>query len=333
MDVRGRFADRPLFVACGCWLLCTWLVVLVPPIRSTVLRPVFVYPAALFVPGYVVLVALPFDTDTPADSGSPRDAVELLFLSLAASVAVCMLLGIGLLLTPLGVSAWSVLAGLSALALCCLVAVLARAPPPAVDGAGTAGTPLSERIAALRARDLRDGLPGGEWTASWPDARATVAALVLVGGLLGTGAVVYLPAIHQPAGYTELAVTPANGSWDDTTGPRAVGAGDPLSLRVTNHYDRTVEYTVTAQVQTARTAGDAVTVSGTRDLRSFAFALAPDETWTTTHDPSVPTSDGTRLAYRLTDRPATGGQSPQVHVWVAGPDPGNASTPPREVAP
>jgi len=310
---RGRL---DLAVAVGWWCLC-WVVVAVPPVNASPVRPLVVVPAALVLPGYAVLVAVaPRDQSTDVAGW----AVERLVLSIGASVAVCILVGIALLSTPLPVTGVTALLALTGVVLTGTGITARRRDGPAVLSRSAPTTTSGPAGALSAVAGVVDRLRGVDRT-EVGTISATVAVLVAVATVAGGVGTAALLGIHDPAGHAALAVAPADTNASITE--IRVTSGTPLRVSLVHERSQPATYTVVALVQ--RTNGSS-TVVATDRLDTFTASLDPGERWTTRHRPTSITSENeSRLVYELyrgdgvkSDRPPRS----SVHVWV------NASTSP-----
>lgn len=277
------------------WLGLTWLAVLVPGLRESSLRAVLAVPATLVLPGYAVVAAL-----FPGGDNGPT-AVERAALAVAASLAVCLLLGVGLLVSPAPLTPVGALLGVSAVTVGGL-GVARRRSAPRPDGAD-----------APALGDLRETLRAG-------GLGAAVAGLVVVSAVAGGGGAVVLLGAHDPPGYAEFAVLPPDdGRSLSTAAYREAAAADrPLRVRVTNHHDRTVRYAVVAVHQRAAADGELAAIRSER----FTASVGTNETWTVRHRPGANATG--RVVYRL-HRGDDGPRVATAHVWLNATDTGGVT--------
>lgn len=293
------------------WLVLSWLVVAVPPLRTSFIRALVVVPTALFVPGYACLSALSPYSDEDR-SRSPIVAVERLLFAVSVSVAIAILVGIGLLTVGGGVTATATLAVLSVITLGGVFGAFhRRGSPHFTPSWSRPSIPSFERI-----RRPTDRQP----------VALTVVVLVVVAGALGAVGTVTLLGFHDPSGYAELAIEPTGGSANGTA--LSFEEADAVRVSITHQRPGTTDYTVLvfAQRTESTTDGDP---GAERRIDGFAATLNRGESWSTRHRPNV-SSLGTpgRVVYRLyrADDP-TSDRAPraQVQFWTNASDATDAS--------
>jgi uncharacterized membrane protein len=283
--------------------------VFAPVLRETVLRALFGAGFVLFVPGYAIVAALfpgGGGSSENGGSGSVReeghstsadganiDILERVVLSFGLSIAIVMLLGLGLHFTPWGVELVPVVVTLSVLTLTSTaVAVRRRRALP--DG---------ERFRV----PLRGGLGRVRAALVDPDSRAdaVLTVMLVVGILLAVGTVAYGVGVPKSrTAYTEFYVVTENESSELVMAdyPTNLSRGESASLVVGlhNHEHERVEYTVVVELQRVRQANDSTHILADRELRRFRVTLADDERWRRPHTvrPTM-TGEGLRLQYLL----------------------------------
>jgi uncharacterized membrane protein len=247
--------------------------IVVQSLGPPLLRSMLGIPFVLFVPGYVV-VALLFPggsdaEDPPGSEGQRFDRIdwpERLALSLGASVALLPIVGI---LAPAGYDGITVIGSLVALVLLGVVGATIR----------RARLPPAERLRVPAPRPALVGLRSA----------TGVTNLVLVLGIVfATSSLAYaVAAPNQGEAYTTLYVGTENESGELVASnyPSELAVGEPQSLvvGVENAEKRYVEYTVVAELQRVREAGDTLTVVEEAELERFRFALESNETWRRQH--------------------------------------------------
>ncbi|MFB6112428.1 MAG: DUF1616 domain-containing protein [Halobacteriaceae archaeon] len=234
--------------------------------------------------------------------------MERAVLAVATSVVIGIGLGTALALLPGGLAAVPALAALSVVI----------------------GTGLGWALRRDRRQREAPWLSGAAGLSDWrpsPQAAAgrpaTTAVLVLlvVGATLGAGSVVALGLVHDPAGFTEFGAVPAGaGAANLSSGEyrEAVVDGSGLTLRVTNHYDRSIRYRLVVLVQVVTAENGTVTIRSERRRLVRSRLVRPGETWRLRHDPSLSTENrSVRLVYRLTRGPDESLVG-QLHLWLNG---------------
>jgi hypothetical protein len=323
-DRDGRL---DLVLAVGWWCLC-WVVVAVPLVNASPIRPLVVVPAALVVPGYAVLAAI-----TPTDSTVETAgwAVERLALAVSGSVAVCILVGIALLSTPVPVTGVTVLFSLTVVVFAGVAVAARRLDGPVVPSA--IPRPSRSKPELPDVRELTDR--------TFPSNRTdigavpvTVAILVSVAALVGGAGTATLLRVHEPAGHAALAVEPAgtNASVAETR----ITPDTPLRVSLVSRHSQPSTYTIIALVEQPNASG---TVGATRRLATFTVSPTDGERWTTRHTPaSISDENESRLVYELYRGSSAGSdRTPrtQVHLWVnaTGSDGPNATGSTESVGP
>jgi len=228
-----------------------------------------VLPLVAVLPGYAVVACL-----APVDRSVPRPLVVVP----VASLSLATLVTVGLRVAPVDVTAGALAVSLA------FVTVALAAVAGVRRRRGTAGRPV-DWSAAGRSADGRDV----------PVAFLAVTALVLV------VAVAYVGVLAPPTEtFSTLSVSPADG--DVTIESLALDPGEEtaLDVAVENQEGERVAYTLVAQVEVVRTAGNETTILGTQSSERFETTLADGERWTTTHAVSPePVPGRQRVAYYL----------------------------------
>jgi len=324
-DVR-RLGRLPVDLAAVVVLVgLAHLVVLAPVLRGSPVRVVLGLVFVLVLPGYAVVAAL-FPDGGPSSErtggalesasaetvGGGIDGLERAALSLAVSIPVVSLVGLGLSLTPLGVGLSSVL--------------------PAVAVVTLGGT----AVAAYRRRQLpperrfrvpyRAWLRTGREAVFGPDSRRDllVNAVLGVSILLAAGSVTFaVAAPTEGEAFTEFYLLTENETGDLVAGDYptefTTGESRPVVVGIENHEGQPVGYTVVVALQRVRTDG---TVLETRELDRFSVELDAGSTW---HEERsvTPTTDGRRLRvafllYRgdLPANPSVNNAYRSTDLWV-----------------
>jgi len=228
-----------------------------------------VLPLVALLPGYAAVACL-----ASVDRPVPRPLVVVPVVSLSFATLVT----VGLRVAPGTVTAGALAVSLAGatVALAAVAGVRRRR--------GTAGRPVDWSTAG-RSADGRDV----------PVAFLAVTALVLV------VAVAYIGVLAPPAEtFSTLSVSPADG--DVTIESLALDPGEEtaLDVAVENQEGERVAYTLVAQVEVVRTAGNETTILGTQSSERFETTLADGERWGTTHAVSPDPAPGRqRVAYYL----------------------------------
>ncbi|WP_436926753.1 DUF1616 domain-containing protein [Halosimplex amylolyticum] len=288
------------------WLCLAWTFVLVPGLRTSVLRPVTVYPIVFLLPGYALLCAV--EQVDPARLRTPElSGLERFVFAVGLSLAVSMLVGIALLLT-VGVT------GPSALAVLSVVVLLGPASrstwSQGVTGSGwPSATHFRDRLAGIGR--LPREMMGGETLPS-----ATVGVLVIAAGLVGVAGVGYLTVGHEAPGYTEFSTIPANDTATGSSGTVTFRPGDEVTLQLTNREGETARYTVVPIVQRAAIGSSSVTIARTGPR--MTIELGPGERWTEQHRPTVSATESeVRVVYRVyRGETVSGSPEATTHLWV-----------------
>ncbi|MEF8853818.1 MAG: DUF1616 domain-containing protein [Haloarculaceae archaeon] len=305
----GQFGRLPADLAVVVALVVvTDVVVLAPVLNESPLRVVLGAAFVLVLPGCAVVAALfPGDrTDREsATAGSsaegtaetPRgiDGIERAALSLAVSIPVVSLLGLGLSVTPLGVGLASVLPAVTVVTL----------GATAVAAGRRSRLPPEDRFRV----PYRQWVRAGRTAIFEADTRGefVLTVLLVASVLLAIGSVtaaVVLPAERYPTEFT-------------------AGEPRPVVVGIENHEQQSVRYTVVTQLQGVRVNGTETSVIEVRELDRFSVELAAGTTWRDERS-LAPTMSGDRLrvVYLLyrgapPETPTETNAYRSVHLWVS----------------
>lgn len=303
------------------------LIVLVPVLNDSPLRIVLSLPLVLVLPGYAVVAALFPErggpADPPAGTASQQetegsrgiDRIERAALSVALSIPVVALTGLGLSLTPLGVRLAPILVAINVVTL----------GATAVAARRRARLPEAERFRVPYRTWLATGR---EWVFNPPSRTALVLNAILVASvLLAVGSVTYaVAAPNQGEAFTEFYLLTENETGDlvadDYPTEFTVGETRPIVVGIENHEHERVEYTVVAHLQRVRIDGNETIVLDTERLDRFSVTLADNETWQgeRTIEPSM-TGERLRVVYLLyrgssPADPSVDTAYRSVHLWI-----------------
>ncbi|UIO99741.1 DUF1616 domain-containing protein [Halobaculum sp. CBA1158] len=327
--VRRLPADLAAIVG---WVLLTVVVVFVPVVNETPVRPVVGLAFVLFVPGYALVAALfPEAGEPPADDadaadgrgagvddggnadddgGDRGDDTDAVSDDLADAPGepdtregidgierVALSFGLSIAVVPLiglvlNFTPWGI-----------------RLAPIVVAVGGV--TLALTAVAAARRRALpaeeRFRVPYREWGAAArtelfePETRVDAALNVLlaVSVVVAVASVGYAVAVPtEGESFTEfyLLTEGEDGELVADDYPTELVRGEPASLVVGigNHEHRRTNYTVVVELQEVRVANNSTTVLESDELRRDRASLADNETWTLPHT-VTPTMTGERL--------------------------------------
>lgn len=322
--VRGIPAD--LAAVAGLVVLAN-LIVLAPVLNESPVRVVVGLVFVLVLPGYALVAALfpghrtenTADEEGATDTDSMRrgiDGIERAALSVALSIPVVSLLGLGLSLTPLGVNLTSTLPVVS------LVTLGATA------------------LAASRRRQLpaeqRFYLPYSTWLAagrsafsrSQPRRDLVLNVVLAVSVLLAVGSVTYaVAAPNEGETFTEFYLLTENETGDlvaeDYPTEFTLNESKPVVVGIENHERARTTYTVITQLQRVQIDGNETTVREAHELDRFSATVEPGgrELSTRALRPTM-TGDRLRVAYLLyrgsaPADPSTANAYRSVHLWVS----------------
>lgn len=336
-SIRDTPADLVAVIAV---VLATNLAVFAPVVRETAIRVPLGLVFVSFVPGYALIAALFPDRGTKvddesvsADGGSssgdwrralpmrgPITGPERLVLSLASSVAIVPLLGLGLHFAPIPIRLSSIAAVLSATTVGMTIVAAGR----------RRSVPPSERFRVPYRRWLasaRSGSLAG-------DSRANTALNVLIATMLvlSVGGVGYaLVAPQDGERFTEVAVVTESDDGDTAAGgySSAVDGDRNLTVTLENHEHQSVDYTVVVLEQRIASDDGNATVSERTELQRFGTRLDHGETWSRSHalEPTLTDTDDTvRVAWlvyadgTVPTTPTLENADYATHLWLEGTD-------------
>ncbi|MFB6187937.1 MAG: DUF1616 domain-containing protein [Halobacteriaceae archaeon] len=295
------------------WVSLSWFVVFVPGIRNSWIRFLVVLPTVLLWPGYGIIAAV-FPKSISAYENIRNESllsVERIGLSIAVSVAVGIGLGTVLLWLPIEFSPVTTLLTMSFIVIGGIsVAWIRREPNERFF------SEFKYHPAWLNFENLRPQ------TATWhlDGITVTMALLIAFATISGIGGIVYLGVIHEPTGYTEFAIFPPDtqGNLTYQDYQQALQANRGLEIRLTNHHSTTIQYKIVAVIQQAQITANGVQVDQSQTVATFTVTLAPNETWTKIHHPSIPWQTmKTRIVYRLYRiHDGTTKRITNTHIWA-----------------
>jgi len=324
-SIRGVPAD--LAAVAGLVVLAN-LVVLAPVLNESPVRVVLGLVFVLVLPGYALVAALFPGTRAEAEEATAEaaaagtdatrrgiDGVERAALSVALSIPVVSLLGLGLSLTPLGVNLQSTLPAVSLVTL----------------GATALATSRRRQLPA----EQRFHVPYPAWLAAGRNAfsqsqsRRDLALNVVlaVSVLLAVGSVTYaVAAPSEGEAFTEFYLLTENETGDlmaeDYPTEFTVNETKPIVVGIENHEHARTTYTMVTELQRVQVDGNETTVRDARELDRFGATIGPGGQNLSTRT-LRPTMAGNRLrvAYLLYRGPAPADPSTanayrSVHLWV-----------------
>ncbi len=224
------------------WLSASIVTISLPILNNTTLRIVLFLPVMLFIPGYVLIVAL-----FPKEG--EIDLLERILLSIGLSIAVVPLIGLGLNFTPWGIRLEPVVISLTLFTwMMILVAHYRRAVLPSEERFRVSFSAISNRI-------LREFSPSsGSRVDRFLSGALTLVAIVAI---LTSAYVLAFPKVGER--YSEFFILGEKQTVTDY--PEVITAGNNYSLYigVGNHEYRNISYTIETWI--LRTEFDNVTNS------------------------------------------------------------------------
>ena len=308
-----------------------WGVTLLPAIRETPVRIIVALVVVLFVPGYALIAALfpgrdssvsdeealttTREADRDGESGG-IDILERVALSFGASIALVLLVGIGVSFTPWGLQLVPVLTALTALTVpLTVLAAVRRVRLP--SEARFNPHPIAWLVGGIR------GL-----TAPEDRTDAVLNILLVVSVLLAAGSLAY--AVNDPPSgeqFTEFYLLTENetGNLVATGYPTNFTTGESQSIVVgiENEEDQSETYTVLTQLQVVEIDREIMTVTDARELDRFNRELSDGESLTLTREitPRELNGEQLRLQFLLyrgdaPDSPNQANAYREIHLWV-----------------
>lgn len=239
-----------------------------------------------------------------------RDTVVRFVLSVGFSIVVIGGVGLALVVTPVGYSPRTLLAGLTlVIVVCALTGAVRRR-----------SVPMSDRFDPRLTVGLNQ-LIRRERLTNWD-----VPTIVIVCCLLIAASGVWVAYDRGQPGFTEIyLLTPGeDGSATASDFPTTFTAGESrtLILGINNREHQTVDYSIVVMLQRVRT-NEAETVLIERKLAEFAPRVENGETWRKPHEiaPSM-LGERLRLTYFLYEgsapaNPTVSNAKQHVHLWVS----------------
>lgn len=275
---RRRWPVPADLAAVAALVVAADFVAFAPVLRTSPLRVAFGLPLALFLPGYALVSAVFPATGAGAEPGSGSvddteralDGVERVALSVALSVAVVGLVGLGLALTPLGIGRPGVVLLVSAITL---------------GGAAVAARQRRHLPAHRRFRVApRSWLTAARESAFGQDGRRSLAVTALFVGsvVVALCAVAYaVAAPYQGETYTEFYLLTENGTDEYSAGSYPVefdlGEARPVVVGIENHEREPNRYTVVVQLRGAVGDPNATGGGDVRELDRFGVEVDAGE--------------------------------------------------------
>lgn len=226
--------------------------VLIPYLNDTALRTAMELVFLLFIPGYAFIAAL-----FPQKDGI--DAIERVACSLAVSLALVGLIGVGLNLSSLGVTVVSVVLSLMCLTLICIGAAWIRRqrllPDDRFNVDFASVLRLHHRL--LPEADVK--------------LNRTIAAVFIVAVVISAATIAYIMVLPpQRETFTELYILGPSGLATDYPTNYTLGQQKPIIVGVINHESHDEQYVLEVQLD-----GGARTTT----LYSQQIALANSQSW------------------------------------------------------
>lgn len=211
--------------------LFTVIFLTIPPLNTTIIRTILGIPMVLFVPGYVLIVALfPGKYDL--------DGIERLALSLGLSIAVVPLLGLGLNFTPWGIRFGPIIATLILFTLSLLIIANFRRLELKADE--RFGIPLKATIMSLKEEFQKPG-----------DRIDRLLTIVLILSIIASLIllVYVIAAPKQGEKFTEFYILGPGGKASDY--PRNASPAKPVNLivGVVNHEYSIINYSLKVKIK------------------------------------------------------------------------------------
>lgn len=269
----------------GLWLanILSWLLILfILVLPDNPVRIVLGIPFVLFFPGYALITAL-----VPRKTG--MSGIERLALSFGLSIALVILIGLGLNYTPFGIRLTPIMFSLAAVLLVLSAVAWWRERRVSLEERFS----ISFHIA-----------PGAVWSGRPLDkALSIILVLAIVASL---GAVVYTIAKPKPGeAFTEFYILGPEGKAADY--PSEVKAGEKATVTgcIVSHLREPVSYTIE------------VSITGTEKTEIGPFTLQPGEKWEGEVGFTLPTvGPNQKVEFILHESPQIDSDPKSLHIWV-----------------
>lgn len=306
-------------------VVATGATFVLPEGLGTPLRILFGVPFVLFAPGYVVTAALFPERGGERSEAAAGDGLfarslrgvsksERALFSVWLSIAIVPMLGLAVNFSPWSIRPATVLGTVAAFTLALAVVAAVR----------RWGRRSDERFEVGY-----DGWVGGIERFTSPDSRADLILNVLLAAsvLLAAGSVAYAVTVpEQEQSFTEFYLLSEDASGElvaeEYPDEFRKGQGKPLTVGISNHEGRAVNYTVVALLQRVEADGGRMRVTETERLGRFGGYVEDDGTLNRRYV-VTPTMTGTRLRVRFLlyrgappADPTAENAYRKVHFWV-----------------
>ncbi|WP_276297122.1 DUF1616 domain-containing protein [Haloarcula ordinaria] len=313
-------------VVLALFVVTTGVVIFVPPLNSTLLRPALTLVFVLFVPGYVVVSALfPRERLTKGDQekidsyliGSRKSSLgrlERFVLSFGASVSLVILVGLVLGLTPGRLNRVTLFVVLAAFTfLGSLVVMWQRLRVPSDERFRLSFGPVIEAVHS----GVFEHRSTVEAVVNVALVSAVLLAVITVGVGLGQ---------QEEAGITEFYLLSENedGEFVASEYPSALTRGErhSFAVAINNQEGEQREYTTVVLLQRLQTGDGSAEVTARTELHRFETTVEDNETRQIEHSvtPKV-TGENYRVVYLLyadepPERPTAENSYRNLHLWV-----------------
>lgn len=288
-----------------------------PGLRETPVRIPFAFLLVLFLPGYTLVAALfPEGSNSSGEFSQPVSggigAIERVVLSVALSIAIVVIVGGLLALSPVGFVFWGVLSVLSGLTIgATILAAYRRARLRPEERYQDPFDSIDEVVPSVPAKSPID---------------TAVSVLLIVSVLVVGGIIVSDAVTPSQTASTDLFLLAPNstGPPEATKYPTELVHGEPQPVIVgaTNHGEKPANYTVLVVLQRIDRANGTVTITAQTRLDRFALRVRSNKT---VHERRevVPTMVGShlRLAFLLyrtqpPTNPSLENAYREVHLFV-----------------
>ncbi|EMA47065.1 DUF1616 domain-containing protein [Halococcus saccharolyticus] len=295
----------------------TIVVLSVPGIRETPLRVLFAFAIVLFLPGYaLVTVAFPERSDARTDFPRPITGgigpIERFVLSVAVSIAIVIVAGFALVVSPVGFGLWAVVFVLSGVTLGATVLAASRRgrlrPEHRYPGALA---PLFGEVRGLQRESTID----------------TAVSILLVVSIVSVGGIVAASTVTPTqSSSTDLFLLAPNGTGQSsaTDYPTNLTRGEsqPIVVGVTNNGNAPANYTIVTSLQRIDITNSSVSVMNRMQLDEFGLRVRANDT-VRERRAIVPPTEGSnlRLAFLLyrgqpPSQPTIKNADREVHLLV-----------------